>query len=311
MCAVASIPMMSTVSDNLLSVQYLHRCQQDSVLIQANTISEVRNAIRSFRADGKTIALVPTMGALHDGHISLVDIARQHADVVVTSIFVNPLQFGPNEDLAKYPRSIEADIARLNESGSDIVFTPDVEEMYGRSPNTVFVESPDNDSMFEGAVRPGHFTGVLTVVAKLFHIVQPDFAVFGQKDLQQLGLIRRMVEELNFPIQIIGAPIIREVDGLAMSSRNRYLNSTDRTRATLLYKTLTTIKHLFASGVLDSNHLINSGLEMLAADANIKVDYLQIVDPISFTPQSHATNGMGVILAARVGATRLLDNIIL
>jgi pantoate--beta-alanine ligase len=250
------------------------------------------------------------MGALHEGHLTLADVAASNADVVVASIFVNPLQFGANEDLAKYPRTLEADAVALQGRGVRVLFAPGAEEMYGPD-RVVTVTAAPYDTTFEGEIRPGHFTGVLTVVAKLFNIVQPDVAIFGQKDLQQLSLVRRMVRDLDIPTEIVSVPIVREADGLAMSSRNRYLAPEDRARAALLSKSLRAVAARFASGERNGETLIREGMNVLAQDPAIAIDYLALVDPLSFAPLGAAHAGAGVVLAARVGTTRLLDNIIL
>lgn len=294
-----SILTSSTVTEAGLKVQ------------QIGTIAELRSALLPLRREGKRIVCVPTMGALHEGHLKLMDAAKLNGDVLVATIFVNPLQFGPNEDLNKYPRTIERDITLLSERGVNFVFTPSPEEMYSPDHATHVSISPA-DSTFEGAIRPGHFTGVLTVVTKLFNIVQPDAAIFGQKDLQQLSMIRRMVHDLDMPIDIVSVPIVREADGLAMSSRNRYLSESDRVRAGMLYKSLMAVRKSFEdSGVLKSQELVRIGREVLEQDDEIRVDYLATVDPSTFNEVTTASRGTGVIVAARIGSTRLIDNIIL
>jgi pantoate--beta-alanine ligase len=250
------------------------------------------------------------MGALHEGHLALVDEARSHADVVVVSIFVNPLQFGPNEDLAKYPRTLDADLAALDAHHVALAFTPDVGEMYAADRVTQVTAAP-HDATFEGALRPGHFTGVLTVVTKLFNIVQPDVAVFGQKDLQQLSLIRRMVRDLDMPIDIVSLPTVRESDGLAMSSRNRYLSPEDRQKAAQLYQALSAARSAFAQGERDAARLEETARTVLAGHPSIAVDYLAVVDPADFSLVPLASTGTAMIIAARVGSTRLIDNLIL
>lgn len=284
------------------------------------TIAEARAGVASLRAEGQRIAFVPTMGALHEGHLTLVDAARERADAIVASIFVNPLQFAPNEDLARYPRTPDADAEALRSRGVALVFTPSVEEMYppGR---LVRVTAAPYDDRFEGAVRPGHFDGVLTVVAKLFHIVAPDVAIFGQKDLQQLSLVRRMVQDLNVPLDVVGVPTVRDADGLALSSRNRYLSSEERRRATRIPAALRAIQEyvqvhsLETNGVSSAAMLADAVLEvgrrLLAEDPGIAIDYLALVDPDEFTPVAMAAPGTAIIVAARVGGTRLLDNVIL
>lgn len=279
-------------------------------MLIVQSIADTRAALRNLRRAGARVAFVPTMGALHDGHLALVDEGRRHADVVVVSIFVNPLQFGANEDLAKYPRTIEADSDQLDARGVELLFTPMPDDMYPAGRVTSVTAAP-HDGTFEGKIRPGHFTGVLTVVAKLFNIVQPDVAIFGQKDLQQLSLVRRMVRDLDLPVEIIALPTVREHDGLAMSSRNRYLSPADRARATLLSKALGEIRTNFSTGERDGEELVAYGTRVLDADPAISVDYLSLVDPLSFEPLRVAHDGSAVVLAARVGGTRLLDNIIL
>ena len=277
---------------------------------RVSTIAEIRAAVRERRAAGQRVAFVPTMGALHDGHVALVDEAHRHADAVVVSIFVNPLQFGPAEDLAKYPRTLDADVAALRTHDVALLFTPTAETMYPPGQATRVTIAP-HDSEFEGAIRPEHFTGVLTVVAKLLNIVQPDVAVFGQKDLQQLCFVRRMVRDMNVPIEIVDVVTVRESDGLAMSSRNRYLSPDDRARAVRLSTALAAIRDRFARGESDPHRLIEAGRGVLAADTQIVVDYLALVDTESFSSVERGAPGVAAILAARIGGTRLLDNIIL
>ena len=285
----------------------------------APTIADVRTEIAALRAGMRRIAFVPTMGALHEGHLTLVDVARGHADAVVASIFVNPLQFAPHEDLARYPRTLDADIEALRGRGVALVFTPSVEEMYppGR---VVRVTAAPHDDRFEGAARPGHFDGVLTVVAKLFHIIAPDVAVFGQKDLQQLSLVRRMVRDLNVPLEIVGVPTVRDADGLALSSRNRYLSPDERHRATRIPAALRAMQgyiraHLVTGGAsspgIPTETVLEIGRRLLAEDSGITIDYLALVDPDDFAPVATAVLGTAIIVAARVGGTRLLDNVIL
>lgn len=274
------------------------------------SIADTRVAIHELKRGGMRVAFVPTMGALHEGHLALVDEGRKHADAVIVSIFVNPLQFGANEDLTKYPRTLDADAKLLEERRATLLFMPAPEEMYTAGRVTSVTAAP-HDGTFEGEIRPGHFTGVLTVVAKLFNIIQPDVAIFGQKDLQQLSLVRRMVRDLNIPVEIIALPTVRESDGLAKSSRNRYLSPDDRTRAALLSKSLREIRASFDAGEREGVQLVNTGRVVLEADRNINTDYLTLVDPLSFEPLSVAHAGSAVILAARIGGTRLLDNIIL
>ena len=273
------------------------------------SVAELRAAVADARRAGKRIGFVPTMGALHDGHLSLVDDARRRADIAVMSIFVNPLQFGPNEDFARYPRDVDGDAHKAERRRVDLLFLPDVDTMYpaGRS---VTVEPGPAASRWEGEIRPGHFAGVLTVVAKLFNIVQPDIAVFGQKDLQQVTLVQAMVRDLDIPVDVVVHPIVRESDGLALSSRNAYLSADDRPRARALSQALRMIRHAHAKGERRSDALVKAGRSPLES-AGIPVDYLAVVDSRTLEPAATADTGTPVILAARFGATRLIDNTIL
>jgi pantoate--beta-alanine ligase len=273
-------------------------------------IDPLRIALEEFRRAGKRIALVPTMGALHDGHLTLLDAARQRAQCVVMSLFVNPLQFGPNEDFARYPRDRDGD-ARLAESrGADFLFAPQPEEIY-RGNRAVTVEPIALASRWDGASRPGHFTGVLTVVAKLFNIVQPDVAIFGQKDIQQATLIRAMVRDLDFPIQIVVAPTVRETDGVALSSRNAYLSAPDRRSARVLSRALFAMRDAFNAGESSVTALDAAGQLLLSAEPTVKVEYLAVMDPETLEPVSTAAPGSIIAIAARIASTRLIDNIIL
>lgn len=276
------------------------------------TVASIRARLRAHRDAGARVALVPTMGALHAGHMALVTAAREHADVVVVSIFVNPLQFGESEDLARYPRSLDADCAALAARGVDIVFAPSSDEMYssGVDDRTLVLPRPFGET-FEGAVRPAHFTGVLTVVTKLFNIIQPGVAVFGQKDLQQLSLVRAMVSDLDLNVAILGVPTQRETDGLAMSSRNLYLSERDRIRATQLYSALSASRAEFAGGELRPDRIVRAGKGVLERDPDLVVDYFSVVEPVLFASPDSVAPGNAVILAARLGATRLIDNVIL
>jgi pantoate--beta-alanine ligase len=250
------------------------------------------------------------MGALHRGHLSLVERARQESDIVVMSIFVNPLQFGPKEDFARYPRPIEEDERLAADAGVDILFTPSAGEMYGEQ-RSVTVTAEPIGAEWEGRVRPGHFDGVLTVVAKLFNLVQPDVAVFGRKDLQQAALVKAMVRDLDFPLEIVVAPTIRESDGLALSSRNKYLNESDRTDALVLSKALRAASEAFDSGETSGARLEEIGSRTLATVPKAQVDYFAVVDHDTFKREETAHAGSAVIVAARLGTTRLIDNIIL
>jgi pantoate--beta-alanine ligase len=272
--------------------------------------SAMRSALVEARRRGIPVALVPTMGYLHEGHLQLIDEARRHAGVVVMSIFVNPLQFGPHEDFARYPRDLEGDAIKAERHGVDFLFAPPVEELYAGE-RTVVVTPISLADRWEGAARPGHFTGVLTIVAKLFNIVQPQVAVFGQKDIQQATLIRAMTREMDFPVRLVIAPTVRDPDGLALSSRNSYLSTDDRRRALVLSRTLFAIAEAFDRGQYDAVALEQLGWEILATEPEVQVDYLAIVDPQRLEPLAVAEQGTIVAIAARVGPTRLIDNVIL
>ncbi|MDQ3698458.1 MAG: pantoate--beta-alanine ligase [Gemmatimonadota bacterium] len=273
-------------------------------------VAELREALAKRRRGGARVALVPTMGFLHEGHLRLVDEARRRADVAVMSIFVNPLQFGPSEDFARYPRDPEGDAAKALGRGVDLLFTPRDEEMYAQ-PSRVMVVPEPPASDWEGEIRPGHFNGVLTVVAKLFNLVQPDVAVFGQKDFQQAALIVAMARDLDFPVHIAIAPTVREADGLAMSSRNGYLDATGRRQAVALYRALRAIATAFDGGEGDAAALARVGHSILGREPDLRVDYLALVDQEVLRPVERAVAGTAVIVAARIGSTRLIDNVIL
>jgi pantoate--beta-alanine ligase len=273
-------------------------------------IEPLRKTLAEARGRGESIALVPTMGALHEGHLALVDRARERATCIVMSLFVNPLQFGPGEDFARYPRDRERDARVAAARGVDILFAPQPDELY-RADRAVSVVPTALASRWDGAARPGHFTGVLTVVAKLFNIVQPDVAVFGQKDIQQATLIRAMVRDLDFPVQLIIAPTIREPDGVALSSRNAYLGAEDRTRARVLARALFTMRDTFAAGERSAGVIQALGNSVLRDEPEVKVEYLAIMDPATLEPVELASPGCIVAVAARIGNTRLIDNVIL
>lgn len=274
------------------------------------TIPDVRAALKDARVIRKRVGLVPTMGALHEGHLSLVRAAKKQCDAVVVSIFVNPTQFGPTEDLAKYPRQMERDRALLEEEGVDILFAPSVEEIYGSGSITwVLVEGLSEK--LDGRSRPGHFRGVATVVAKLFNIIEPQIAFFGQKDAAQLAVIRRMVRDLNFPVEIIAGAIVREPDGLAMSSRNAYLSPEERRRALVLQRSLRRAEAEFQSGQRIAAKLISAALEVLASEPQVAIDYLEVVHPDTLEPVERITQTALLAIAARVGSTRLIDNVVL
>ncbi|HWW16308.1 MAG TPA: pantoate--beta-alanine ligase [Candidatus Dormibacteraeota bacterium] len=274
------------------------------------TIEDMRTACRAVRAGGKRLGFVPTMGALHDGHLSLVRAARDSCDMVAASIFVNPTQFGPNEDLAKYPRTFERDREMLEKEGVKLLFAPSIEEMYPAGAVT-WVTVDGLSGKLDGRSRPGHFRGVTTVVAKLFHIVEPDVAFFGQKDAAQVAIIRRMVRDLNLHVEIVACPIVREADGLAMSSRNAYLEPQQRQQALVLHRALLRIKKLWEGRERDVGELLAAGREEFAAEKSVRLDYFEIVDPDNLDPVEIAANGALVAVAAFVGPTRLIDNILL
>lgn len=275
------------------------------------TRAEVRAATAAAREAGHRVALVPTMGYLHEGHLSLVDRARARARCVALSIFVNPLQFGPAEDLDRYPRDLERDLALAEARGVDLVFAPSVAEMYpGGEPRISVVADPSLEDRLCGAARPGHFRGVLTVVAKLFGVFTPDVAVFGQKDLQQALLVRRMVADLDMPLEVDVAPIVREPDGLAMSSRNVYLSPEERARALALPRAVEAVRSLFASGETDGGVLRDAAWSTLAVPG-VRVEYAEVVDPATLASVEHVFPGTVCAVAARVGSTRLIDNSIL
>jgi pantoate--beta-alanine ligase len=269
--------------------------------------SSMREAARAARAQQKKLALVPTMGALHEGHLSLVRRAREMADVVVVSIFVNPAQFGPNEDFAKYPRAFHDDVRLLSTLRVECLFAPEAEEMYPLGFRT-YVEVEDWGKKLCGATRPGHFRGVATVVTKLFNIMLPHVAVFGRKDAQQAILIERMSRDLNLDVEIVTCPTVREADGLALSSRNRYLSTPQRKAATALYRSLQRAEALIESGETDPN-VVQSEMRMVfASEPLARVDYIELVDPGTLEPVERIHNGTLLAVAAFLGSTRLIDN---
>jgi pantoate--beta-alanine ligase len=270
----------------------------------------MRSASRAARAESRQVGLVPTMGALHQGHLSLVKAAKAQSDFVAVSIFVNPTQFGPSEDFARYPRTFERDCKLLEDEGIDAVFAPAVEEMYPGGEATTVVVQGLSDRLC-GRSRPGHFHGVTTVVSKLFHIVEPNRAFFGQKDAAQGAVIRRMVRDLNFPVEIVVCPIIREADGLALSSRNAYLDLGQRRTALVLSRSLREIEQAFRSGERDAGRLIERGKEMFRETPPATLDYLEIVDPDTLDPAPQVQKRSLVAVAAFVGSTRLIDNTLL
>lgn len=250
------------------------------------------------------------MGALHEGHLSLARAAKASCDVVAASIFVNPTQFGPTEDLTKYPRNFERDRELLENEGVELLFAPSVEEMYPAG-DVTWVTVEGLSAKLDGRSRPGHFRGVTTVVAKLFHIVEPDAAFFGQKDAAQIAIIRRMAADLNFPVEIVACPIVREPDGLAMSSRNAYLDPQQRKQALVLHRSLLHANKLWEAGERDATKIIAAAQEEFAEEKSVRLDYFEIVDPDSLDPVENVANGALVAVAAFVGQTRLIDNLVL
>ena len=270
----------------------------------------MRAESRAVRRAGKRMGFVPTMGALHEGHFSLVRAARASCDVVAASIFVNPTQFGPNEDLAKYPRSFDRDRESLEREGVEFLFAPSVEEMYPAGAVTWVTVEGLSDKL-DGRSRPGHFRGVTTIVEKLFHVVEPDAAFFGQKDAAQVAIIRRMVRDLSLSVEIVVCPIIREPDGLAMSSRNTYLDREQRKRALVLHRSLMHIQKLAESGEQEAAKLVAAGREDFAQVPSVRLDYLEIVHPDTLDPVKDISAGALAAVAAFVGNTRLIDNLLL
>lgn len=275
------------------------------------TVAELRDATAALRRVGKTIGFVPTMGFLHIGHLTLVAKAKAENDATVTSIFVNPLQFGANEDLARYPRNLERDRELLERAGVDILFAPDVSEMYPRPMATV-VDVPELGSQLEGAVRPGHFAGVATVVTKLFNLVQPDAAYFGEKDYQQVALIRRMVEDLAQPVRVVPVATVREADGLACSSRNVYLSPTERAAAVIVPRALAEAERLYDEGLDDPAAFEEAIEKFIAIEPLAQAEVVAVRDPDTLAPVASVQAGpVLVALIVRVGSTRLLDNRVL
>jgi pantoate--beta-alanine ligase len=276
-----------------------------------HTVAELRHWSRLERNDGgNTIGLVPTMGALHAGHASLIRAAKASTSRVAVSIFVNPTQFGPNEDYARYPRTFEADCALAESEGADVVFAPSVEELYPAGAAT-FVEVEGLSSRLDGASRPGHFRGVATVVAKLLIAAEPDRAFFGQKDAAQVAVLRRMATDLRLPTEIVVCPIVREPDGLALSSRNRYLSPAERAQALVLSRAIRQVEALTAQGERQASKLIEAARQVFAAEPEVRIDYIAAVDWATLEPAEIAASGTLFAVAAWVGKTRLIDNTIL
>lgn len=262
------------------------------------------------KREGKRIGFVPTMGALHEGHLSLARAARAQSDVVAASIFVNPLQFGPNEDLAKYPRQFERDRELLEAEGCDLLFAPEARDMYPPGATT-FVEVEGLSDRLDGISRPGHFRGVTTVVSKLFHIVEPDAAFFGQKDAAQVAVLRRMVADQNIPVRIVVCPIVREKDGLAMSSRNAYLDPQQRKQATVLCRALMRVQTMADTGERSAEKLVAAGKEIIAEEPAARLDYFEAVNWETLEPVPDIDNGALIAVAVWIGTTRLIDNVVL
>jgi len=274
-----------------------------------HTVSELRQWARSSRRAGQTIGLVPTMGALHAGHASLIRAAHEACGAVAVSIFVNPTQFGPNEDYARYPRSLEADCKLAEAAGATVIFAPPVEELYPAGATT-FVEVEGLSGRLDGASRPGHFRGVATVVAKLMIASEADRSFFGQKDAAQVAVLRRMVADLRLAAEIVVCPIVREADGLALSSRNAYLSAAERAQALTLSRTIRQVEALVASGERRASALVEAARQIFAAESAIRVDYIELVNWATLEPVETAAAGSLFAVAAWVGATRLIDNTI-
>ena len=276
----------------------------------AETIESVTELVKSARISGKKIGFVPTMGALHTGHISLIEAAKEKSDFVVVSIFVNPTQFGPGEDFEKYPRPLYADLEICRKAGVDVVFVPSQEQMYPRE-NLTWVNVEKLTESLCGRSRPEHFRGVTTVCAKLFNIVEPDMAFFGQKDAQQAIVIKRMVADLNMPLQIVVCPTVRRPDGLAVSSRNRYLTAEQQKDATLIYKSLQECRDMIDAGVTDSRKIITQMQKILTHAPSIRIEYISIVDAVTLQDLERITGKVLAAVAVRIGPARLIDNILL
>ena len=275
-----------------------------------HTIAEVREIVSAWRKEGLTVGLVPTMGYLHEGHQSLIKKSVEQNDRTVVSVFVNPIQFGPNEDLATYPRDINRDMEKVSEVGGDLIFNPEPAEMYPGH-FTSFIDTTETTELLCGAVRPVHFRGVCTVVGKLFNIVQPDRAYFGQKDAQQLATVKRFVRDLNFPIEIVSCPIVREADGLAKSSRNTYLNPAERQAALILSKSLQKGQAAIEQGERDAQKVISIIRENLETEPLARIDYVEVVDFENIQRTPRIEGETLVAIAVYIGKTRLIDNFII
>lgn len=272
-----------------------------------STIKEIREIIKEWKLQGLTVGFVPTMGYLHKGHKSLIEKARKDNDKLVVSIFVNPMQFGPNEDFEKYPRSMKCDLQICNGAGADIIFTPSVTEM-NPSKNLIYIDVNELSDNLCGATRPGHFIGVCTIVAKLFNIITPDKAYFGKKDAQQLAIIKRMVQDLNFDMEIIACPIIREADGLAISSRNSFLSLQERKASVIIYQSLELAKDALFKGERDNEAVRKLIINKISSEPLAKVDYINVVDAVTLKPVNSIVAPVLVAVAVHIGKTRLIDN---
>lgn len=279
-------------------------------MLEVQRPAELRAWIGNLRAKGRRIGFVPTMGYLHEGHLRLLEVARQQADVLVTSIFVNPLQFGPTEDLSRYPQDLARDRRLASARGVDCLFLPAEKDLYARDPEVRVSPGPLGD-LLEGAARPGHFEGVLTVVAKLFHVVAPHVAVFGRKDYQQALLVKQMVQDLDFGVEIVVVPTVRELDGLAMSSRNSYLDADERRAALALSRALRAVERAWRNGETDRERLEAEGTRVLAETPGVVSEYFVLVEPGTLMPAAAVTAHTVAAVAARVGPARLIDNIVL
>jgi pantoate--beta-alanine ligase len=277
-------------------------------IVLTRTIQDVRKHLELIRRQNKRIGLVPTMGALHAGHASLIERARSDSAFVTVSIFVNPLQFGPNEDYLRYPRPLERDLEICENAGVDLVFAPEVTEVYASEQRT-FVEVSRLGDHLCGAFRPGHFRGVATVVAKLFNIAYPDRAYFGEKDYQQLAIIRRMVKDLNFGVEIVAVPTYREPDGLALSSRNAYMSPSERALSPVVFQTLRAAKTAIEQGERRTDVIKGSAIKALSRESGVRVQYFEIVDPLEVQPVAEIHGEVRVACAVFIGNTRLIDNI--
>jgi len=272
-----------------------------------NTVKEMQYITNEIRKNEKTISFLPTMGALHDAHLNLISKAREISDTCVVSIFVNPTQFGPNEDFEKYTRDIEGDLIKLRDKDVDIAFVPELEEIYPKGFQT-FVEVQELGNHLCGLFREGHFRGVATIVLKLFNIVKPDIAIFGEKDYQQLKIIQRMVKDLNLEVEILSFPIVRDKDGLALSSRNSYLSGQSKVSSCTVFRALTEIKRRFEEGSRDCKYMTDLGREILREEKILDIDYFEICDPETLESRELAESGDLLAIAVRIGETRLIDN---